>query len=485
MSYTPKGIIKHMGTAVSGDDGKHWTNHHDTSLDTGGQWSDWIDGYEFVSDHIHAATWHYHITRYRASSIPSDPNQVVANAFTAIDSGSGQDVTFPERHPPSYWYYQVMLSVFQDPTGGHVVGDSSPSNPGYYLSVDGGQVLVDIGYVARTFHVPTDPVSTLPLDLTGFPYTDSEVQLSQVPATVPRSHLAAGGYIDFESDVSTFVKWATVGVPGSTPQDNHVDLNTLVASIFPDIRGSYEHDTFPIAFHVGAPLSGGGGAVTGGIADSNGYTITQSVFDGDPVPGPFVAPSSLVTNPSLGVHEITVRRSQALDATHNLVFDVSDQANSFTIYMSPALTSDRLASGYFTAGLDDQPDYDYYNYSYVILADLGNLYALAKYKTPRWRYWIPGTGEGDGEGGTITHNYYAPEFTYGVPAIRTREQLTLVGFEHQNIIKPPTFDITDTHGFWSGKAESGARASLGVLNYEAGGTGHPAESSVTFKRSPS
>lgn len=95
---------------------------------------------------------------------------------------------------------------------------------------------------------------------------------------------------------------------------------------------------------------------------------------------------------------------------------------------------------------------------------------------------LPMTTEPDGTGGFVNHGYFAVPYQYGMPVVRTPDQLTIVGVEHTNIISPPAYDPAHTETFWQGKPDSGARAGLVVMNYQAVGVAEPDQGSVIFKR---
>lgn len=106
-----------------------------------------------------------------------------------------------------------------------------------------------------------------------------------------------------------------------------------------------------------------------------------------------------------------------------------------------------------------------------------------------WRYPsdvpnLPQTATPDGLGGRVSDSYLAVAYPYGMPVIRTPDNLTLVGIEHLNYIDwdPAANTTANFIKFWGGNPDSGARAALVVLNYNAAGTAEPDQGSVIFKR---
>lgn len=94
---------------------------------------------------------------------------------------------------------------------------------------------------------------------------------------------------------------------------------------------------------------------------------------------------------------------------------------------------------------------------------------------------LPQDSHPDGEGANVADEFLAVSYPDGMPAIRTPDNLTLVGIEHHNYIHPPEWTTGDP-AFWQSKPNSGARATLVVLDYNPAGTAEPDQASVVFKR---
>lgn len=95
---------------------------------------------------------------------------------------------------------------------------------------------------------------------------------------------------------------------------------------------------------------------------------------------------------------------------------------------------------------------------------------------------LPQDSQPDGEGATVADEFLAVHYADGMPAIRTPDNLTLVGIEHHNYIFPPDWTPDDVTNFWLSKPNSGARATLVALDYNPAGTAAPDQASVVFKR---
>jgi hypothetical protein len=94
---------------------------------------------------------------------------------------------------------------------------------------------------------------------------------------------------------------------------------------------------------------------------------------------------------------------------------------------------------------------------------------------------LPEGQQPDGEGTNVQDAFLAVHYADGMPAIRTPDNLTLVGIEHHNYIHPPDWS-PGSPIFWQSKPNSGARATLVVLDYNPAGTAEPDQASVVFKR---